>query len=173
MEKFEEGREKVIQQSREIIQTSKKVIFALIREDKKTASSGIKKIRNDVRKLPTKFYDAGIQRVAKQEYVEAETLYWFITKNKIPTKEEIKVDTESYLLGLCDLTGELVRLSVNFSINGKYNEVIKIKNLVSEIYANFLGLNLRNGEIRKKSDSIKWNLNKIEDLVLSIKTNQR
>ena len=56
------------------------------------------------------------------------------------------------------------------------NEVIQkntgavyiIKELVAEIYEEFLKLNLRNGELRKKSDSIKWNLNKLEDIIYQL-----
>ena len=50
-----------------------------------------------------------------------------------------------------------------------FSEVEKIRELVEEIYGEFLKLDLRNGELRKKSDAIKWNLRKLEDLVLSIK----
>lgn len=167
-ERFDEKREEVIQQSREIIQLSKKIIYAIIREDKKISTEGMKDIKKKIKALPEKSYDAGIQKVAVQEYVEAATLYYFIYKNNMPSKEELDVDSESYLLGLCDLTGELVRIAVNLSIKGKHKEIVKIRDLVSDIYANFLELNLRNGELRRKSDSIKWNLNKIEDLLSQI-----
>ena len=37
-----------------------------------------------------------------------------------------------------------------------------------EIYGEFLKLHLRNGELRKKSDAIKWNLKKLEEVMYDI-----
>ena len=81
----------------------------------------------------------------------------------------MKVDVEHYLLGLCDLTGELVRKAVNDIIRKKYGNALKIKELVEEIYGEFLKLDLRNNELRVKSDSIKYNLKKLEDIVYDLK----
>jgi predicted translin family RNA/ssDNA-binding protein len=78
------------------------------------------------------------------------------------------VETEAYLLGLCDLTGELVRKAVKDVIDGKYDSAEEITKLVEEIYGEFLKFDLRNGNLRQKSDSIKWNLQKLEQLLLDI-----
>jgi len=53
-------------------------------------------------------------------------------------------------------------------IRKEYADVHEIKEAVEEIYNLFLHLNLRNGEIRKKSDAIKWNLKRIEDIIYDI-----
>jgi hypothetical protein len=45
---------------------------------------------------------------------------------------------------------------------------MKVKGVVEEIYGEFLQLNLRGGELRKKSDQIKWNLQKLEDMAYNI-----
>jgi len=91
-----------------------------------------------------------------------------VTKKKIPTRKELGIDTESYLLGMCDLTGELVRKAVNSAIKRNFKEVLEIKELVSDIYSLFLEFDLRNGELRKKMDSIKYNLMKLEDLAYKV-----
>ena len=52
-------------------------------------------------------------------------------------------------------------------------EALMIKEIVEEIYGEFLKFDLRNGELRKKSDAIKWNLNKLEDLTLSLELNKK
>ena len=75
--------------------------------------------------------------------------------------------------GLADLTGELGRKAVHDAIKKDFNSVLKIRLLVEEIYGEFLKFDLRNGELRKKSDAIKWNLNKLEDLVLSLNLTSR
>lgn len=173
LDKSEEARENLIQSSREIIRLSKLIIYALHRDDVKKASSLIKKIKEKTAKLPDENHNTGIKHVAVQEYVEAITLFEFVKSKKIPTKTQLKVDTEAYLGGLADLTGELVRNAVNKAIKQKYEDVFSIKELVSEIYEEFLKLNLRGGELRKKSDQIKWNLNKLEDMAYEIKSKHK
>ena len=168
LEKSEKARESMIQDSREIIRLSKLIIYALHRDDMNKAESLVKKIKSKVKKLPSGDHGTGLKHVAVQEYVEAMCLLSFVKTMKVPTKSELKVDTESYLGGLADLTGELVRNSVNKAIKKKYKEVFNIKELVEAIYGEFLQLNLRGGELRKKSDQIKWNLNKLEDMAYEI-----
>jgi len=165
---FEEKREQVIILSREIIQLSKQIIYALHRDDINKASKIVKDIKSKVTKLPKEYFDAGIQNVALQEYVEAVCFYEFLRNNKIPTRTLLKVDTENYLMGLCDLTGELMRKAVKAVIKKKFDYASKIKDLVEELYGEFLKFDLRNSELRKKSDSIKWNLQKLEDLMYNI-----
>ena len=80
----------------------------------------------------------------------------------------MKVNSEEYLLGLCDLAGELVRKAVKDSIKKNFDSVLEIRDFVEELYGEFLKFNLRNGELRKKSDSIRWNLNKLEELALDV-----
>lgn len=168
LKKFEEKRESVIKLSREIIQLSKQIIYSLHRDDSKRALQLIKQIKLHKSKLPKDEHDTGIRKVAIQEYVEAICFYEFLKNKKIPTRSELKVETEDYLMGLCDLTGELMRKAVKNVIKKKYKEAHKIKDLVEEIYGEFLKFDLRNGELRKKSDSIKWNLQKLEDLICNI-----
>tara|TARA_Y100000310_G_scaffold281722_1_gene302402 strand:- start:38229 stop:38858 length:630 start_codon:yes stop_codon:yes gene_type:complete len=170
MEASDVKREAIIQQSREIIQLSKKIIYALHRNDLKSASSYVKDIEKKKKSLNMQVdLDTKINQAALQEYVEALCYYHFIKSKKMPSKASLKVDNESYLLGLCDLTGELMRKSVNEVIRKNFREAIVIKDLVDEIYGEFLNFNLRNGELRKKSDQIKWNLKKLEDVVFELK----
>jgi predicted translin family RNA/ssDNA-binding protein len=165
-------REDIIQLSREIINLSKKIIYSLHRSDINAVVSYILQIESKKKKLEKTNLmdlDVNINKTALQEYVEALTYYHFIKNKKLPTKASLKVDSESYLLGLCDLTGELVRKAVKDVIQKKYKEALKITNLVEEIYGEFLKFNLRNSELRKKSDQIKWNLKKLEDVVYELK----
>ena len=168
LKSFEEKREQVIKFSREIIQCSKQIIYALHRDDIQKASLVMKTITLKLTKLPKEHYDAGIQNVAIQEYVEASCFYEFLKNKRIPTRSDLKVDTENYLMGLCDLTGELMRKAVKEVINKNVNNASKIKDLVEEIYGEFLKFDLRNSELRKKADAIKWNLQKLEDLMYDI-----
>jgi len=170
MHKLDLRREELIQLSREIITISKQIIYAAQRNDMGAADSAIKDIKNKVSKLKKiKIHtDTNIISVAFQEYVEAICFYEFVKSKRIPTKASLGVSAEDYLSGLCDLTGELVRKAVYDVIHKNYDEAEKIKELVHDIYGEFLKLHLRNGELRKKSDSIKWNLKKLEEVMYDI-----
>jgi translin len=163
LKKADQRREETIQLSRSIIKESKLVIYAIHRGDKPS----LDKISTMVKELKRE-HTTGIENVAVQEYVEAVCFYYYIFENKLPTRKELEVDSESYLLGLCDLTGELMRRAVKDVIEGKKENALKITKVVEEIYGEFLQFDLRNGELRKKSDSIKWNLQKLEQLSLDI-----
>lgn len=171
LEGRESLRENIISLSRDIIQVSKKIIYSIHRGNLKEASGYVKDIEKKKLNLDkiNASVDANINRVAYQEYAEAICYYGFVKDKKVPNKKVLKIDTEDYLMGLCDLTGELERKAVNSMINKNYDTVLKIKSLVEEIYGEFLKFNLRNGELRKKSDAIKWNLKKVEDIIFEAK----
>lgn len=171
---FDIKRESIIQKSREVIHLSKRIIYALHRNDIKSASLYVKEIEKKKKSLSAYMrLDTNITQTALQEYAEALCYYHFVKNKKIPTSTSLKIDTESYLLGLCDLTGELVRKAVNEVIAQNFKQAIEIKNLVDEIYGEFLNFNLRNSELRRKSDQIKWNLKKLEDVVFELKLKGR
>lgn len=171
--KCEEKREKLIALSRDIIRISKFLIYSLHRKDIPNAKKLVKQITAKMKVLPKEDYDTGIRKVAVQEYVEAITFFDFVTKGRLTSAKSLGVESGDYLLGLCDLTGELVRYAVNSIISGRYSDAEKAKSLVSELYEEFLKFNLRNGELRKKSDAIKWNLNKLEDLEYDTKIKRK
>ncbi|MFH1053597.1 MAG: hypothetical protein V1740_04250 [Candidatus Woesearchaeota archaeon] len=169
LEAFEDSREQVISSSRDIIKLSKQIISGLHRDD--ADKKLISEITSKVKKLPKTNFDTGMGNVAVQEYVEAICFYDFVVKGKIPSYKELNVDVQSYLLGLSDLSGELVRKGVNSVIKKDYKMTIKIKDFVTELYNEFLQFTLRNGDLRRKVDEMKWNLKKLEDVAydLSIK----
>jgi len=168
LDNSEEKRDALMQESREIIKLSKYIIYAIHRDDLKKAESLSKKITAKTKKLDNYENLTGMKHVAQQEYVEAIALLNYAKSKKIPARKTFGVPTESYLSGIADLSGELVRMAVNFAINKNDKEVMKIKDVVEEIYGEFLQLNLRNGELRKKSDQIKWSLNKLEGMAYDI-----
>lgn len=167
-------REEIIINSRPILKESKQAIYALHRNDTKAAKksideakSGLVSLRKIVKSNPS--LGEGIYGSALQEYTEAITYYYYITENRLADNAEIGADAENYLLGICDLTGELARRAVFSVVNEEFSEVNKIREFVDTIHNEFLEFELRNGEIRKKSDSIKWNLKKIEEIMYDLK----
>ena len=83
--------------------------------------------------------------------------------------KELGFDAESYIGGLCDLSGELVRRAINSAISGKNSEALAIKQFISDLYGELMQFDFRNGEIRRKFDGIKYDLRKLEDMALQLK----
>lgn len=179
MDSFDEEREALIKISRDILKLSKHAIFSIHKNNIKEAEAKIQEAEAKIKdskkhlKCSTKLDHLGAMSAALQEYVEAKCYYSYVQKKKIPSQKSLKVEIEDYLLGLCDLTGELGRRAVMCVIDGKEDEVVEIRNIVEKIFSLFLELNLRNGELRKKSDAIKWNLKKIESIIYDLKTRGR
>src|SRR3989344_8034951 len=168
MELFEKRREDVIKKAHEIIRFSKKVIYGIQRED--DVSKLISEMNIKIRDLRTRgeLQFTSFYKVAMQEYVEAICLYEVLKSEKLPSQSELHVSAPDYLSGLCDLTGELMRKANNLALKGEANEAIKIKELVDDIYGEILSLDIRDNDLRKKADQIKYNLRKLEDLAIHI-----
>ena len=87
---------------------------------------------------------------------------------KLLYPEELNVDTETYLSGLSDLVGELVRKAINSVIKKDTKTALEIKDFATEIYEELLLFDFRNGSLRKKFDAIKYGVEKLEDLAVKI-----
>ncbi len=174
LEVYDKSREEVIQKSRSVIKHSKLVIYALHREDFTSADSNMDelytslKVLDELTKSNVFLSKEGSYKVAVQEFVEAKLFYDFIKGKDISTHLDLNVSPENYLLGLCDLTGELGRFSVIKATKRDTETVEKIKFTMELIFGKFLELNLRNSELRKKSDAIKWNLKKVEEVLYDL-----
>jgi len=172
---YDNNRELIIKKSRDILKLSKQIIYAVHRDDLKEAKKLVKKIedkKKNIKKLVSrnaKLESIGAYRVAIGEYVEAILYYNYIKDKKILTHKTLKVTTEHYLLGIIDLTGELGRKAVQLAGKDKFKQVVEIKETVAEIYGMLLKFDFRNSNMRKKFDSVKYDLKKLEDLVLDLK----
>src|SRR3989344_8152453 len=115
---YDEQRELLIKKSRDVLKLSKQIIYAIHRDEIKEAEKLIVEIRKE-KSVLDKFAkhsnlmeSEGSYKVALQEYAEA-LLYHSVVKNgKLATRKELQLETVYYILGLCDLTGELVRKAV-------------------------------------------------------------
>ena len=169
MESTDELREKSIILSRNIIKLSKTIIYSVHRDDINDAKKQMAEMRKKVQELAS-FADIGEGhvRTAFQEYVEAATLYFFVSEKRLATSEELKVSAEHYLLGICDLSGEMVRLAINSSIRGDKKNAYDVREFLNRLYRELLDFDLRNGDIRRKFDGIKYDLQKLDDLVFEL-----
>jgi predicted translin family RNA/ssDNA-binding protein len=161
--------------SRDIIHLSKKVIYALHRGEKTSLQEMTKKVqalKKQIKKFPELEF-SGSFKVAMQEYVEAAAYFYFMQDKKLVPSSKLGVDNEYYLLGVCDLVGELNRKAVNSAIKGDYKMALLIQRFLSDLYAEFLGFDFRNSELRRKFDTMKYEIKKVEDLVLELKLKKK
>jgi len=161
-------RREIIGQSNDILHDSKRAIFAMHRGDFVAAGDSLKKIEKLMSGLQKKF---GVSRVEKEgaygagveEYVEAKLLYLVLTDEKIDEIKGLDLSFSSYLGGLSDLTGELVRYAVNQAAQRNFKEVEKAKNIITDIMAQLVEFDLTS-YLRTKYDQAKQNLRKIEQI---------
>ncbi len=175
MEKFDEQREELIKHSRVVLKDSKAAIYSAHRGDMKEAQKLLneaKKTLSNVENLIKKdnhLAATGAYTDALEEYAEAACYVHYLVTKQIATPKQIGVDAETYLPALGDLVGELVRKAVNSVIAGDTRTALEIKDAVSELYAELMLFDWRNTPARKKFDSIKYGLEKLEDLALKVK----
>ncbi len=176
MEKFDKLREQLIADSRIILKSSKAAIYAAHRGDMKDADkllaetkTTIKKIESLLKKDLHLATSTGAYSDALEEYTEASCYVHYLKTKEIPTAKQLGVDVEVYLPALSDVVGELVRKAINSSIKGDYKTALEIKDFVTDLYQELMLFDWRNTPVRKKFDSIKYGLEKLEDLSLKIK----
>jgi predicted translin family RNA/ssDNA-binding protein len=170
-ENYDSLREDLIKQSRILLKSSKKLIYSVHKGNKNECDKNLKEVENIFKKLNlllkknSKLEFEGSYSEACQEMVEGILYYDYVYSGSL---RKLNVSSEDYLMGVADLTGELVRRVVSFVIKGKFDEVYEINDFVQNLYKQLLNFNFRNGNLRKKFDSIRWNLNKIEDVLYDL-----
>ncbi len=172
-EAFDEKREAVIKESRDILKLSKQAIYCLHREDRDGARERLDKARGVKERLEaeiacdTALRTGGFSN-AVEEYVEARAFLHFLAEEAILPFSEVSVLPEEYLLGLADLTGELCRRAVLLATKQDCRGVQLIHEAIEAIYGQFVQFDFRNGELRRKYDSIKYNLQKVERVLYDL-----
>jgi len=156
-------REKALRSSREIIIGCRKAIQSIHQELMKEASNNIKKASTKLQDLYTltegypDLYHAGFVENAAQEVVEANCFFNIMKGKDLPDPDDIKTTYSSYLLGLCDLVGELRRTSLDSIRSGKAKKAEEYLNMMEEIYEVIIRFDYPSGliPIKKKQDMVR------------------
>ncbi|MDD5687296.1 MAG: hypothetical protein PHE88_05640 [Elusimicrobia bacterium] len=161
-------RMQIIGISNDTLHNAKRIIFTLHRGETGEAKKKLLEIEQVLRQLEKKFgferiSEEGSYRAAVEEYVEAKMFYFVMVNKKIDRIKEINLNYGSYLGGLCDLTGELVRRAVNEAAAGNLDEVPKMKKIINDIMAELIEFDMT-GYLRTKYDQAKHNLGRIEQI---------
>ena len=129
-------------------------------------------------------------RGSLEEYIEAETFYQYLQDENLGSWMQLektltyKVEEEDaavktlhtlvtpyeYILGIADLTGELMRKCINNLATGDIASCYHTCNFVRYMYKGFLGCtNTQNREINRKLCTLKQSLQKMENVCYTIK----
>ena len=167
IEKSIDGKDKVREQalrtSREIIISCRKAIQLIHQNGMKTANTNIKKASkslSDLYKITEShpdLYHAGFVENAAQELVEANCFYNIMQGKDLPDPDDIQTTYSSYLMGLCDLVGELRRASLDSIREGKTKKADEYLNMMEDIYDVIIRFDYPAGliPIKKKQDMVR------------------
>lgn len=190
--------ERIVKSSRDVTIQSKRVIFLLHRAlDEKTRSDtlkdaegkfvGIKKLfKNIATELGnedpyqfTRAYSPGLQ-----EFVEAFSFWYFLKNGSLVSLQEVcqelvfdeehedKISLEvppvEYILGIADLTGELMRLAINSVGKGNLKAPLEVCQLLRSIHDAFITFGNRAKGVHKKLEVMTTSLKKVENTCYTI-----
>ncbi|KAF8333549.1 Translin [Cantharellus anzutake] len=107
------------------------------------------------------------------QYLESGQLLSITAANEVlgmkdAWKDRYCLQVEDYLHGLILLINELSRLAINMVTLGDYKAPHKINSFVKDLFSAFQLLNLKNDSLRRRFDSIKYDVKKIEEVVYDI-----
>ncbi|MDF2379041.1 MAG: hypothetical protein P1V18_02340 [Candidatus Gracilibacteria bacterium] len=121
-------------------------------------------LNNDLQDLMEKtpyLISVGGFHVGPEEYVEAKLLSDYLEEKPLSSPEDLRVHHESYLCGLCDMSGELLRLA-------RFNpgQMEQILNDITELYQSYMeAVVTRNSSIRKKMEDLERNMKRMEEMI--------
>jgi len=174
MEAEDADRERVIKEMRETQKCSKAAVYALQRGDVVTATQKLDIALRVIRKIEPIIVSRpqlrfGTYSNAVEEYVEAVAFKKFLETGKLLRFSEVNVAThEEYLGGISDLTGEMQRYAVLKATNRDAAAVQRCRDLSDDVMQQVMNLNLRNGNLRKKTDAIKYSVKRFETILYEL-----
>jgi len=161
-------REKALRSSRDIIIFCRKAIQLIHQEQMKDAKNNIKQASTKLVKLydltqsHPDLYHAGFVENAAQELVEAHCLYNIMQGKELPDPDKIQTTYSSYLMGLCDLVGELRRTALDCIRAGNPKKADGYLEMMEDIYDVIIRFDYPSGliPIKKKQDMVRGMIEK-------------
>ena len=169
------ARQETLGSVQRVITLSKRAIYARQRGDSRAAGealAGMKKEHARMLTLAKAFPGLlGHQsvRTASQELVEAACYLALEERKALPAAAGLKVDALAYMLGVADLTGELVRSAVLAAIDRNKPRVSELREILRAIYAELIAVEARDSDLRRKIDKAGYDLEKVENLLLDLR----
>lgn len=142
----EAARDEVLSRARRMRMLSKQAILLIHNDAKEKASFNLEDARKlfeetrpHVERYPELNYYEDVE-AALEEYAEAAILLGLETKSAYPEPEDIGVGLTSYLLGLCDVPGELRREALDELRTGDFEAAEAYLRRMEEIYLNLVSV---------------------------------
>jgi len=160
----DKAREQALKSSRDIIIGCRKAIQCIHQNLMSDAEQHIDKAYGELSSLYNvimgnhdDLYHAGFVENAAQEVVEAKCLLNIMQGKDLPDPDEIKTTYSSYLLGLCDVVGELRRSALDFIRDGDSQKASEYLDMMENIYDAIIRFDYPSAlvPIRKKQDMIR------------------
>jgi predicted translin family RNA/ssDNA-binding protein len=175
---YDHERRELIGLSNEALMKAKQAIFAFHRDDMNGGNALLSEVEAIFSELEKKFkkeeelrYE-GSYRAALEEYVEAKFFGGFLEGKKIDFIKVVQIDADSYLAGLCDFTGELLRKAVLSATDKKFKRVEELASGIREVIGELLKFNLTS-YLRTKYDQAKHNLRRVEEILYDVKMREK
>ncbi len=156
-------REQALKYSRDIIINCRKAIQTLHRDHFKEAESYIKnssakliELYDFTKNYPDLFHSGFVENAA-QEFVEAQCFYNIKKGNDLPDPDSLQTTYSSYLMGLCDVVGELRRGALDFVLHGDSEKAHTYLDHMDTIYEAIMGFDYPSGliPIKRKQDMVR------------------
>lgn len=155
----------------EALHQAKRAIFSFHRHDWKSGedllADSLENIKRAIKIGCKMTWAEGSFRAALEEYAEADLFRQFLYKEKISDIRGVEVELETYLGGLTDLVGEILRYAVKSATERQFPEVKRCQETVDEIMGQLIEFNLT-GYLRTKSDQAKQARRKLEQIAYDV-----
>ncbi len=163
----------VASRANEALSKSKQAIFALHRDDVSGAQARLKEARtllNACTKPITRHPDLltdGQYQAALEEYTEAALFAGYVERGVLDRVSGWDPSAATFLAGLCDATGEIVRFATRSVIRGDRAAAERAFQTVDMTVAFLLDIDLT-GYLRTKADQAKKNLRSLEQMMYEL-----
>jgi len=154
--KRERQQDELLKLTRELVRQCANAIKSIHARDKASARKHVGNADALVKKV--KALDRNLERIssqALQEYAEVKVLEALVSGKKLPTYKTLGMPFGNYLLGLCDVIGELRREMLESLKEGKHKNARKYFSQMNDIYESMLPLRFSNSllpNFRRKQD---------------------
>ncbi len=176
---FELAKTEALDIARRLVKNSKLIIYSLNRSDLSKANLYREENAKLLAELNSKVSEYPELRTSVgfgfQEYAEAEIYASYLLERIIPTHYQLNVDHYSYLMGLMDFCGELLRhvtaKLLTTSEDTALRELSETAKLFDSLYEAMLEISPQSYELRKKIDYLVHLRDKVLDMGFRIRYN--
>ncbi|KAJ8760626.1 hypothetical protein K2173_015293 [Erythroxylum novogranatense] len=200
LNELNEKRERVVKASRDITMNSKKVIFQVHRMSKYNREEVLDKAEKDLAAVTDQHMSRLVKELqgtdfwklrrayspGVQEYIEAATFCKFCRTGSLlhldeinatlqplsdPSNEPLQINILDYILGLADVTGELMRMAIGRISDGELDFAQKICRFVRDIYRELTLIVPHmddSSDMKTKMDTMLQSVMKIENACFSV-----